>query len=194
MANEFLNQYVKDCLRTESKLDKLEINEEIVSKLFDMYINLGEVLDGVKKATFYNKNDKLLNEFYIRLDKINKISGALLSKTKADIAHKDSTELNSRFFHGVIGVMSESSELAEIWQEYSVNGKEIDSVNIGEELMGDMGWYTSIIADEFKLDWEQNLKNNILKLLKRYPEKFDNTLAHYRNLKEERKALETKDE
>ena len=192
MSNQFLEQYVKDCLRTESKLDKLELNEEVVNKLFEMFIELTEILDGVKKSTFYGKDEKLINEFYNRLNRINLISGALISKTKADVLHKDSTDLNPRVFHGILGIMTEAGELAEIWKDYAVNGKHIDPIHIQEEL-GDgmaLGWYPAILHDELGLDPAETLNKNIRKLKVRYPHKYNNLLSEQRKLKEERKALE----
>lgn len=189
--NKLLDQYVKDCLRTESKLETLKLNKEVVEKLFIMFQELTEILDGLKKYSFYGKNEKFSEEFAERLANISAIANSLQQRPKSFILSREDTELNSRMFHGILGIMTEAGELAQIWSKH-MDGESFDAVHVQEECQGDIGWYTAIITDELGLDWETGLKNNIDKLKVRYPNKFDAELAANRNLEQERKMLENK--
>ena len=186
--SELLNKYIKDCIRTESKLETLKLNPEVVSQLFEIYENLGEILDGLKKHTFYNKGDKLSAQFAPRLEKISSIANSLSKRPISFILSKEDTDLNSRMFHGILGIMTESSELSQIWSKHMC-GEGFDAVNVQEE-MGDQNWYHSIINDELKLDPEETLHKNIRKLRKRFPEKYTDEAAEHRDLNAERAELE----
>lgn len=93
--------------------------------------------------------------------------------------------------HGAIGLCTETGELQDAIKKFVFYGKDLDIVNIGEEI-GDICWYISIICNCIGLDFEECLKKNIEKLKKRYPEKFTEELADHnnRNFAEERKVLE----
>lgn len=188
--SEVLNNYVKDCLLTESKLEKLEINPQLVDKLFTMYIELTEILDGMKKQVFYKKDEKLIKEFFDRMKIINVLSSQLLYPDGQNMFDVYGCDRNSRMFHGILGVMTEAGELAQVWRKHQ-HGDEFDAVNVQEEL-GDHHWYHSIINDELNLNPEETLHKNIRKLAKRYPDKKFSTLhAVERNLDVERNELES---
>lgn len=91
--------------------------------------------------------------------------------------------------HGSMGVCTEGGELQDTVKRYIFYGKELDKVNIEEEL-GDIFWYCAIICKSLKLDLQTILEKNIAKLKKRYPEKFTEDKALNRDLDAERKVLE----
>jgi hypothetical protein len=187
-----LKEYVNDALRTESKPEKLALNEEIVVDLFRMYIELGEILDGVKKSVFYNKDSKLVDEFEERILTIYRLADDLHMK-RGNITHKKDTQMDPRVFHGILGIMTESSELAEIWHTHATTGATIDPVHVQEEL-GDgmaLGWYPAILHDALNLNPKETLDKNIRKLKVRFPEKYSDQKAANRNLVLERKELES---
>lgn len=94
-----------------------------------------------------------------------------------------------RFLHGAIGVSTEAGELLDALKKRLMYGKELDLVNIKEEI-GDVLWYCAIMLDEMGVSFEDAMSTNIAKLKLRYPEKFDPNAALNRNLDAERKVLE----
>lgn len=91
--------------------------------------------------------------------------------------------------HGVIGISTESGELLDALEKTVFYGKELDTVNIREEI-GDLMWYVAILCDAIGVKMEDILDKNIEKLSSRYPEKFTTEAALNRDLEKERKILE----
>jgi NTP pyrophosphatase (non-canonical NTP hydrolase) len=100
--------------------------------------------------------------------------------------------LNERLLHACLGVANESGELAAAIKRSLFYGRELDIVNVKEEL-GDLLWYIALAIDELGSSFEEIMELNIAKLKKRYPKQFDDILAENRNLDEERKTLEQHD-
>ena len=94
-----------------------------------------------------------------------------------------------RLLHGSCGIATEAGELLDTIKKYAFYGKEIDTVNVVEEV-GDLMWYCAIILDELNVDFEDVMEKNIDKLRARYGEKFSENSANVRNLNKERKILE----
>lgn len=97
----------------------------------------------------------------------------------------------SRLLHGVIGLTTETGELADGVKRYVWYGREVDLANIAEEL-GDLAFYLGVICNALGLDLEKVLELNRDKLTKRYGEKFTQEKALNRDLEGERKVLEGK--
>lgn len=91
--------------------------------------------------------------------------------------------------HKVLGMVTETGELADIFKKNLAYGKEIDWVNVEEEL-GDLLWYVFAFCSIANLDSEKILERNLAKLRIRYPDKFTKKRAIKRNLKKERETLE----
>jgi NTP pyrophosphatase (non-canonical NTP hydrolase) len=91
--------------------------------------------------------------------------------------------------HMVLGMQTESSEIADVFKKKIAYGKEIDYVNVKEEI-GDVMWYIANMCNINGWDLRDILDTNINKLQSRYPEKFDSENALNRDLKKERKILE----
>jgi NTP pyrophosphatase (non-canonical NTP hydrolase) len=96
---------------------------------------------------------------------------------------------NQKLLHAVIGLATESGELLDQMKKVVFYGKELDRVNIKEEL-GDLMWYMAILIRELDLDLEEVLELNINKLRARYGDKFNSEGALHRNLEKEREILE----
>ena len=99
-----------------------------------------------------------------------------------------------RLLHGAFGVVTESGELADMLKKHIFYNKDLDLVNLEEEL-GDLCWYMSIIIfalRELNVDvtWEDIWHKNIEKLKARYGEKFTEERANNRDLETERNILE----
>jgi NTP pyrophosphatase (non-canonical NTP hydrolase) len=105
------------------------------------------------------------------------------------IKHRIATRHNVRILHGIMGIDTESGELTDALKKFLFYGKNIDTVNVVEEL-GDLLWYVALICDELKISFSDIMRINIDKLRSRYGEKFDEKKAIDRNLEAERKSLE----
>lgn len=96
---------------------------------------------------------------------------------------------NERLLHAAIGLATESGELLDALKKTIFYGKELDHVNVKEEL-GDLLWYIAVAMDELGTDFETEMERNIAKLQSRYPEKFTEVHAEERDLVREREILE----
>jgi NTP pyrophosphatase (non-canonical NTP hydrolase) len=91
--------------------------------------------------------------------------------------------------HMVIGISTESGELLDAYKKHFAYGKDLDVVNVGEEI-ADIMWYISNLCRIKNIDIEEIMQRNIEKLKARYPEKFTQEKALSRNLDAERNILE----
>ena len=96
-----------------------------------------------------------------------------------------------RLLHGAVGMNTEQAELADMLKKHLFYGKDLDLVNVLEEV-GDALWYCAVALDAAGYTMEEAMLRNIAKLRARYPEKFDEGRALERNLDTERKILEGK--
>jgi len=94
-----------------------------------------------------------------------------------------------RLVHACFGMQTETAEFTDACKKALFYGKDLDVVNLKEEL-GDLMWYMAIAMDELGTDFETEADRVIRKLKVRYPEKFDSDKAENRDLIEERKELE----
>ncbi|EQC46454.1 MazG nucleotide pyrophosphohydrolase domain protein [Bacteriovorax sp. BSW11_IV] len=94
-----------------------------------------------------------------------------------------------RLLHAGIGISTEAGEVLDALKKHIFYGKELDKVNLAEEL-GDLFWYMAILADELGIEFESVMDRNITKLKARYGEKFSEEKAEKRDLDKEREILE----
>lgn len=191
-----LNEFQGLALRTESRISNINVDQKSIISLLKMTVALTEILDGVKKAVFYNKTSKLQENFFSNLDVILDEARELdldFSALGVEAVINSNTHydnIDPRVFHGILGIVTESGELASaLLKCFENSGTTIDPVNVQEE-MSDIGWYEAILHDTLKLDWGQGLENVINKLRVRYPDKYSDEAAENRNLEAERAELE----
>lgn len=184
---ENLSTYVEEAIRTECHVDSIETNYRVLIGLLKAQIEIGKCLDLLKKEIFYGKE---VSEEEIE----TRIRAAFISlpipfgvKNLSEVKH---ITANTRLFHAIIGIVTESSELTEALLE-GINSEtdEFDRVNILEEL-GDLNWYQAIAIDTLSGSFQDVLRANIAKLYARYPEKFSQDAAINRDLTNERQVLE----
>lgn len=108
----------------------------------------------------------------------------MASRTRANLENHQLDEL-----HMILGIFTESGELADVYKKNMAYGKELDHINIQEEI-SDILWYIANLCDISGYDLENIMEVNIKKLKARYPQKFTNQNANERNLDKERKILE----
>ncbi|MCA9385315.1 nucleoside triphosphate pyrophosphohydrolase family protein [Candidatus Dojkabacteria bacterium] len=117
------------------------------------------------------------------------INTYLVESEKTLSTNFNSNEKTERLLHGAIGIVTESGELLDALKKKLYYGKELDVVNIKEEL-GDLMWYIAIILRELDFELEDILDLNISKLRSRYGETFLEHKALQRDLDTERAILE----
>lgn len=95
-----------------------------------------------------------------------------------------------RMLHAALGIADEGGEIANQIKGHLFYGKNLDLVNLLEEL-GDLLWFAAELADACgEPNFTGIMQKNIDKLKKRYPEKFTEEKAQNRDLTGERKILE----
>jgi len=186
-----LDDYVEGAVSTESTIDEVKVNKQFLTQILSMHIATGNILDQIKKHTFYNREydspviDRSILDIELNLSNIFK-------STHDELEDAESTlDIDPRIFHAVLGAATESVELLEALE---FNGKEMDLVNLGEEF-GDLNWYQAIFCDAAGIKWDDILDTNADKLFKkkeaRYKDGFSDKDANERNLTAERKVLDT---
>lgn len=93
--------------------------------------------------------------------------------------------------HMLFGMITEMGELTDIFKKSMAYGKDIDWVNVEEEI-GDIEFYIASFCRITGLDLQDIINTNVLKLESRYPEKFTEYHALNRDLEKERDILEKK--
>ena len=91
--------------------------------------------------------------------------------------------------HMVLGMVTETAELADVFKKDLAYGKPIDWVNVGEEV-GDLMFYIVNFCRINNIDLENELQKNVNKLLVRFPIEFTGEQAINRDVAAERVELE----
>lgn len=91
--------------------------------------------------------------------------------------------------HMILGMQTESAEIADVYKKYVAYNKELDLINIKEEI-GDMLFYIANLCNLHGWDLRDIMETNIKKLEARFPDKFSQEKALNRDLKTEREILE----
>lgn len=110
----------------------------------------------------------------------------------AENARKTYVDLGSRELndaHMIFGMITEVGELADTLKKKLAYGKDLDTVNLIEEL-GDILWYWINFCTNYGFDPDVILDRVIGKLKIRYGDKFNVSGAINRNLEKERSFLE----
>jgi len=105
--------------------------------------------------------------------------------TSGEFLNNDQMEL----LHGVMGLVTESGELMDVVKKNLIYNKDVDLVNVREEL-GDIMWYWALVCRLYGWSPEEVMRINIDKLKHRYPEKFSETRALNRDIIGERDIIE----
>jgi len=91
-------------------------------------------------------------------------------------------------YHMLMGMTTEVGELTDVFKKALAYNKEIDWVNVQEEI-GDLLWYIAGFCRINSFNLEEIIERNVEKLEFRYPEKFTEYHAKNRDLPSERKIL-----
>ncbi len=91
--------------------------------------------------------------------------------------------------HCVYGLITESAEILDMLKKHKFYGRELDMVNLREEL-GDLEYYMSILYKEIGYSQDEARIDNIAKLSKRYPDKFKDKVV--RDVEDELSHIDNK--
>jgi hypothetical protein len=116
-------------LRTESKVSSANMDVDSVKTLLRMFIATGNLLDFTKKGVFYNNYTKYDDNF---VEIAGMMNDSVLELVMGHGERSEKADLNFRIFHGLLGAITEASEIAMILLKYLETG-EIDKANIAEE-------------------------------------------------------------
>lgn len=122
----------------------------------------------------FNKMEKITIQDYQEKSK----------RTNADIGG-----LLMNNIHMSLGLITEAAEIADVFKKHIAYKKEIDYINVKEEI-GDLMFYIVNMCNINNWDLRDILQNNIDKLRKRFPDKFTEEAAINRDVVAERKELE----
>ena len=175
-----LSQFVKDSIRTESRIDQVEANSWLLEGTIRGFIAFGNILDMLKKNIYYGKEID-----YQTLHQHAAIAWLAASQVDPkenghNLEKKRPFDVDPRLFHALVGIATESTELIEALDK-ALKGEELDGVNVKEEL-GDVNWYQAIAIDTLDADFDTVLNTVIEKLKARFPEKFTSEDAIHRDL------------
>ena len=70
---------------------------------------------------------------------------------------------DQRLLHAMIGMCTEVGEFQDMMKKHMIYGKDIDRVNLKEEL-GDVLWYVALAIDELGTSFEEVMEINNAKL------------------------------
>ena len=88
--------------------------------------------------------------------------------------------LSVRLLHGIMGVCTESGELATLVKKWLFYGQPLDKERVADEV-GDVCWYLALISDACGVDLESVLVVNINKLHARFPDRYSDEKADDQN-------------
>lgn len=135
---------------------------------------VGEKLDEIKKYGFYNRQNGLQN------------ASSPIASEEQEQRLRDCAGI----LHAILGIATESAELADAFLKHIKDGEPLDKVNLLEEF-GDLDWYKVYGLSVLGYTNEQCQDRNIEKLESRYKQKqFSEAAANNRDLETERKILE----
>lgn len=210
-------EFVQNAIRTESNPEKLHITGITQHATMCAIRSVGDFVDIIKKAAFYNKpidvdaleqamddamfrmgaivgmaqNGLLQDEAKLCEHAIKTLEGNEEGKATFERNQQEIQErlFSKRLFHAVTGIVSESGEMAEALLKSMEGGEGLDVVNFAEELF-DVDWYMAIAHDEIKVGQDVTREKGIAKLKKRYADKFTAEEAINRDVVAERAVLE----
>lgn len=177
-----MNDYIEQANRTASSSFHAAVDKEDFLQTIEEAIDALQNLDLYKKYFFYGKKPA---------------DGVIVTTDCADCSMRDVPPLlqsgddsaGRNMLHGIIGMATEAGELLEALREAIVEKRNLDAVNVSEEI-GDSFWYSAMLLRVAGKSFGDVQNQNISKLRARFPEKFTEELANNRDLKTERQVLE----
>ncbi|HYF05898.1 MAG TPA: nucleoside triphosphate pyrophosphohydrolase family protein, partial [Patescibacteria group bacterium] len=88
---------------------------------------------------------------------------AALRTEPSSYGFSETNGISPRLEHAILGITTEAGELLDVVKKAKIYGKPFDRAHVAEEL-GDVFWYSAVLADELGVSFEEIWKKNILKL------------------------------
>jgi len=172
---------INECIMEDTNEPSLTIGKE-----YEIYFSDGyefSVIDDEGDEHYFNQDGF---EEYFKVPVYDQYIEAAI-RTESGLFNIEKGD--DRLLHAGIGLATESAEFLDALKKHVFYGKELDKVNLKEEI-GDLMWYCAIALDQLDGTFDEVQNTNIKKLKARYPEKFTEKHAEVRNLEAERKILE----
>ena len=190
-----LKEYIQEAVKTESKIEHVKVNPDLIVNILYLFNAAGRMLDQVKKHVFYGKDYSVENfsvDYTSCITALQALTLIQVNGSSEDMKEEDHKQIDSRVFHAIMGIATEATELTEaLYKVLITEGLKPDYINIREE-NGDLNWYQAILYDAMRElgiegTWEDDLQKNIDKLQKkRYKGgTFTQEEALYRNIDDE---------
>lgn len=176
------SEYTEGVLRTASgNFHGHSYNAAVAIAVMQNFVDASNMLDEMKKALYYGRDTQ--TTCYRHL--------LALGVSEEEFTTKQwPPKLDNNLLHSLVGIATESGELIEAVVNCLTNDNaELDLVNLKEEL-GDVLWYVALMLTCLESDINPVMRINLLKLYKRFPEKFTELNANQRDLATERQVLE----
>lgn len=186
MSQEF--NYIEEANVTMSETLHEGVPAKLIAAGLEQIAHEISRMDKIKKFMFYGRqNDGLMavceagRMLYPESGHDIKFDKLVPGKSREDAI---------RIFHGIIGIITEAGELAEALGKAIQDETPLDLTNVSEEI-GDGLWYDAAVLRVLGTTFDSVQRTNIAKLRARFPNKFNEHDANNRNLKGERKILES---
>lgn len=179
--------------RTESVVDQsTTMPVDGVVEILATIEQLSNILDTYKKSVFYGAD-------VVPQDNMRRVANTqsslaevtnLVRQSMEGRSPVQSTNVDMRLVHALMGMVTETGELAGALLQALTLNKVTDDIrtNILEE-MGDYNWYQAIALDTLGVDFASLRNANIAKLKQRYGDKFSKDSAINRDTNTEMDAL-----
>lgn len=142
---------------TDKHLKQLVRSYEFIRDILEESREQGQVIDQLKKYSFYGKdNDELVEQMtptYPVGEKAERIKQCL------------------DLLHGLVGIIGECGELAGAVLAHIEDGEPLDIPNVREEV-SDIAWFLNLVLSFAGSDIPQVCHSNIVKLKHRHPKAF----------------------
>lgn len=92
-------------------------------------------------------------------------------KAGRTIPEKVAADKDAMLVNGALGLCGEAGEVADIVKKFKFQGHDLNTAKVKDEL-GDVCWYIAMMATALGVSLEDILEQNILKLMRRYPDGF----------------------
>lgn len=182
--------FSEDVLRFESRPEepRRPIPMNLMIVLLSVIVDVSEALDVIKKGVFYGKaidDDYLYFTVWRAYSALKKITDPALRNA---VAYRPGA-VNMREFHALLGMVTESGEIANALVTSLRGETPLDTANVLEEL-GDHAWYQAVFLDEKHFAMGAVLRLTQAKLARRYGAKYNDASAVQRDLTAERTVIE----
>lgn len=161
--------------RPEQPLTADEI--AMLTQALKMSACVGALVERLKKQILHRHSAYSKQDYLVDLQKLRASFNHVSSPIRIDTAHDSLSSKDTMVLWNIIGLLGESSELAELLLDYDLEpcrdtGIYSDAHQEWTKELGDVAWYHAAIATKLGLKISGIQQANIEKLKKRFPEGF----------------------